>query len=291
MAHIVADTNVFYNLGAGNTTREQVAGAGDTLYYSPVSVLEITSKLSDRTFEQRKAAAKAILDSKAKLLLDPESHLTLLFGNQLTEEPFDWSQAVIATSQSPDFPTLLAGVSDYVGRVSRRVSVDVAGSWREVTEQQWVDDMLQIIADTIPRFRAWYNPAPKQRKGNKPRLTGERKAEFLAETKTEAWLTTLIKACQDRSFFKAHRAENFEPTAEFVKKLVSAADGVICYALLYTHYLIKLLTEDMLPQMNDSGDLELFLYATDDNHIIATSEKRWLDIAARADFQQRVRKV
>jgi len=47
----------------------------------------------------------------------------------------------------------------------------------------------------------------------------------------------------------------------------------------------------MLPQMNDSGDLELFLYATDDNHIIATSEKRWLDIATRAGFQHRVRKV
>jgi predicted nuclease of predicted toxin-antitoxin system len=66
---------------------------------------------------------------------------------------------------------------------------------------------------------------------------------------------------------------------------------VTCYALLYTHYLIKLLTEDMLPQMNDSGDLELFLYATDDNHVIATSEKRWLDIAVRGGFPQRVKKV
>jgi hypothetical protein len=290
MAHIIADTNVFYNLGAGHTKREQVVAAGDNLYYSPVSVLEIVGKVSDLNFEQRKAAANAILDSGAKQLCDPELHLTRLFGLKAAEEPFDWSQAIIAVAQAADPAALSAGVADYSDRVLRRVSVDEAGKWRGVTEQQWKDDMLKLMGEQIPKFGAWYKLSKEERaKKNRPRLTGEKKQEFIKGTRTHDWLVTFVNACLERSLFKADLPD--EPPPGFADNYVKAAGKVTCYAMVYTHYLIKLFTEDMLPQMNDSGDLELFLYATDDDHIIATSEKRWLDIAARAGFQQRVRKV
>jgi hypothetical protein len=292
MKNLICDTNVFYNLGCGELKLEQVAGKGDVLWYSPVSVLEITSKIAEKSYEQRKAAAQAILASGAKQLLDPESFLTNLFGNELSEEPFDWSHAVKAVSQSADLPALLGGVPDYLDRVSRRVSVEAAGSWRAVNEQQWRDDMLKIMEDTIPGFRAWYALGAEKRKDkSKPHLTGEREALFLADSSSEEWMMTLVKACQDRSFFKAKRPKAFVPTTAFAKKLVAAVDGVMGYCLVYTHYLIKLMTEGMMPQMNDSGDLELFLYSTSDDWVVATSEKRWIDIATRAGLPDRVKKV
>jgi hypothetical protein len=43
--------------------------------------------------------------------------------------------------------------------------------------------------------------------------------------------------------------------------------------------------------LNDSGDLELFLSSTSDDWVVVTAEKRWADIAARARYPQRLRKV
>jgi hypothetical protein len=50
-----------------------------------------------------------------------------------------------------------------------------------------------------------------------------------------------------------------------------------------------LLTHGALPEENDSGDLELFLYSTDDDHVVATSEKKWKRMADAAGFGTRVR--
>ena len=82
-----------------------------------------------------------------------------------------------------------------------------------------------------------------------------------------------------------------EPPPGFASAYVQAADGVTCYCMVYTHYLLKLLTEEMMPQMNDSGDLELFLYATSDDWIVVTAETHWADVAKRAGYDQRLRKV
>ncbi len=62
MANLICDTNIYYNLGLGKIKVEDFVQAGDKLHYSPVSVLEITGKMTDLEFEQRKAAAQAMLD-------------------------------------------------------------------------------------------------------------------------------------------------------------------------------------------------------------------------------------
>ena len=290
MANLICDTNVFYNLGLAKMKPGDFAKGGDKLFYSPVSILEITGKMTDLEFEQRKAAAKAILDYGAVELIDPESHLTQLFGLKLAEKPFDWSQAVKGVAQAADLKALAAGVADFADWVLRRVSVDEAGKWRCVTEQQWKDDMLQLMKAEIPKFGPWYKlPKEQREKIKKPHLTGDAKKAFIKGTLTHDWLITFVNACFERSLFKADLPD--EPPPGFASAYVKAAEGVTCYSTVYTHYLIKLLTEEMMPQLNDSGDLELFLYSTSDDWIVVTAEKCWTDIAARAGYPQRLRKV
>ena len=43
--------------------------------------------------------------------------------------------------------------------------------------------------------------------------------------------------------------------------------------------------------MNDSSDIELFIYAIDDDHVVVTSEKKWKQLADAAGFGNRVRLI
>lgn len=78
------------------------------------------------------------------------------------------------------------------------------------------------------------------------------------------------------------------PSKESVPKLLAAIDYMTCYAGVYTRYLIRVLTEGALPERNDSGDLELFIYAIDDEHVVVTGEKKWVRMCHDAGFPNRV---
>ncbi len=103
---LIADTNVFYDLGEGNKSLENVVADGDHLYYSPITVVEIAGKITDETFPRCKVAARAIIESDAKQLPDPQSHLTRLFGYEPAEAAFDWSNAVKAIAQAANIGEL-----------------------------------------------------------------------------------------------------------------------------------------------------------------------------------------
>lgn len=55
-------------------------------------------------------------------------------------------------------------------------------------------------------------------------------------------------------------------------------------------YLLRLMTEGLLPDKNDSGDIDFFLYSIDDDHVVVTNEKKWINIAEAAGFAQRIRR-
>ena len=55
-------------------------------------------------------------------------------------------------------------------------------------------------------------------------------------------------------------------------------------------YLLRLMTEGLLPDKNDSGDIDFFLYSIDDDHVVGTNEKKWINIAEAAGFAQRIRR-
>ncbi len=288
MKRLICDTNVFYDLGSGRLQLADLVDQDEQLCYSPLTALELAGKWSEESHERRRDAAKAILDSDATELDDPESFLTRTFGYELAEEPLSVHQGVIAMAESGDMEELEAGVADYQNRLVRRVSVGTAERWRASTEEKWVDDILQIMRENIPNFGTWYETPTEQRAVQVPKLRGKAKATFIKGTKSNDWFLCLLLACQDRAFFKAEKSAEL-PSKENVAKLLGAIDQVACYAGVYTQYLIRSLTDGGLPKRNDSGDLGLFVYAVDDSHVVVTGEKKWVRMCNDAGFSSRIR--
>ena len=287
---VILETHVLYDIGLNRIRIEDVRQPGDHLCYSPISIIELISKLNDSSFEDRKAAAKVIFKHRIDELPDPESHLTMLFGYELAEPASSYSDAVRALATGQNLEEVRRGVPDYEALVRRSLDVPLVATWREKWEQSWVDSLIPLMEENIPRFRDWYATDKENRSSSMPKLRGDRKKRFHAKIRSEEWLTQFIFACQKRAIFKADKDDLNVVTKQKVNKLTAAITRIECYAHIYTQYLIRLMTEGLLPQKNDSGDIDFFLYSTDDDHVLATNDKKWIALANAADFSQRIRK-
>ena len=281
---VILDTNALYDIGLNRVRIEDIGGPKERLCYSPISIIELVSKLNDRSFADRKAAAGVILKHRIDELPDPESYLTTAFGYKLAEPAPSYSDAVraLAEGQSPE--EVRRGVPDYEIRVRRRLNVPFAATWREKIEQEWVDSLIALMADNIPGFQEWYAKDPEKRPSSVPKLRGEEKKKFLAGMKSRELFARIISGCQMRAFFKAD-----EITKLREHEFAAAIPKIECYSRMYMQYLIRLMTEGVLPQQNDSGDIDLFLYSIDDDHVVATKDNRWINIAKAAGFARRIR--
>ena len=281
---VILDTNALYDIGLNRVRIEDIGRPKERLCYSPISIIELVSKLNDRSFADRKAAAGVLLKHRIDELPDPESYLTTAFGYKLAEPAPSYSDAVraLAEGQSPE--EVRRGVPDYEIRVRRRLNVPFAATWREKIEQEWVDSLIALMADNIPGFQEWYAKDPEKRPSFVPKLRGEEKKKFLAGMKSRELFARIISGCQMRAFFKAD-----EITKLREHEFAAAIPKIECYSRMYMQYLIRLMTEGVLPQQNDSGDIDLFLYSIDDDHVVATKDNRWINIAKAAGFARRIR--
>ena len=180
---LILDTNVFYNIAAGSLTVSSIAGPGESIGYSPISVLEIAGKWSTAKFLARKAAANAILASSATELPDPDTFLTRdVFGYELRRPAVAFTDAVKAMANSRSADALVSGVEDFTEKVIRKVSAPKVKKWREIIEGKWVDDMRLIQRREIPGFARWETTDPLIRKQKVPQLRGKAKDTFLNQT-------------------------------------------------------------------------------------------------------------
>ena len=287
---VILDTNVLYDIGLNRIRIEDVRQPGEHLCYSPISIIELVSKLNNRSYEERKAAANVILKHRIDELPDPESHLTKIFGYKLAEPVSSYSDAVRALATGQSLEEVRKGVPEYEALVRHSLHVPFTATWREKGEQEWVDSLISLMEENIPGFREWYSKDPKKRSLSVPKLRGEKKKKFLYGMKSREWFSQVISACQMRAFFKADNNDLRVVTKQKVNKLTDAITKIEFYAHMYTYYLIRLMTEGLLPKKNDSGDIDFFLYATDDDHVVATNEKKWSALADTAGFSHRIRK-
>ncbi len=287
---VILETHVLYDIGLNRIRIEDVRQPGEHLCYSPISVIELVSKLNDWSYEDRKAAANVIFKHRIDELPDTESHLTMVFGYKLAEPASSYSDAVRALATGQSIEEVRRGVPDYEALVRRSLNVPFVATWREKWEQAWVDSLISLMEENIPGFREWYAKNPKKRSPSVPKLRGGKNKKFLYGMKSREWFAQVISSCQVRAFAKADKNDLRVVTKQKVNKLTDAITRIECYSHLYTQYLIRLMMEGLLPQKNDSGDIDFFLYATDDDHILATNDKKWIALADAAGFSQRIRK-
>ena len=287
---VILDTNVLYDIGLDRIRIEDLRRPGELLCYSPISVIELVSKLDDRSFEDRKVAAGVILRHRLEELPDPESFLTGTFGYKLAEPPPSYADAVQALAEGQSLEEVRSGVPDYEIRVRRCLNVPFAATWREKGEQEWVDSLISLMKDNIPGFQKWYVRDLEKRPSSVPKLRGAEKEKFFNGMKSREWFAQVISACQARAFFKADKNDLGVFTKKRAHELAAAVPQIECYALMYTYYLIRLMTEGLLPKKNDSGDIDFFLYSMDDSQVVATNDKKWIAIADVAGFTHRIRR-
>ena len=158
---VILDTNVLYDVGLNRIRIEDVRQPGEHLCYSPISIIELVSKLNDRSFEDRKAATNVILKHRIDELPDPESHLTKIFGYKLAEPVSSYSDAVRALATGQSLEEVRKGVPEYEALVRHSLHVPFTATWREKGEQEWVDSLISLMEENIPGFREWYSKDPK----------------------------------------------------------------------------------------------------------------------------------
>ena len=287
---VILETHVLYDIGLKKVNIEDIRKSGDRLFYSPISVLELVSKLNERSFEDRKAAANAILQYGIEELPDPESHLTMVFGYKLAEPVPSFADAVRALAKAENLEEAQSGAPDYEHRVWRSLNVSRAMTWREKAERAWMGDLIALMKKNIPGFQKWYAKDPKKRSSSVPKLRGDEKAKFLNGLKSAELSSQVISACQMRAFAKADKDDLRVVSKQRANELAAAIPKVACFTQMYKHYLLRLMTEGLLPDKNDSGDIDFFLYSTDDDHVVVTNEKKWINIAEAAGFAQRIRR-
>jgi hypothetical protein len=192
--HEIWDTNVFRYVGAGDLQLADLQQPDVTICYSPATLIELASRYTAESFEHRKAAAQAINDSGAILLPDPETDLTRdVFGFELNEAEFDWTHAVQAMAQSGTLEELQDGVSDFHARVRRSVNLAFARHYRDGLDRGFVEDKLTVQRREIPVFAGWWNPDPLQRAGQAPRLLGDARNQFVADSQTPQFSAAIMR--------------------------------------------------------------------------------------------------
>lgn len=286
---VILETHVLYDIGLNRIRIEDVKKPGEHLCYSPISIIELVSKLNNRSFADRKAAANVILKHRIDELPDPETHLAMVFGYELAEPPSSYSDAVRALATGQSLAEVRKDVPDYELRNRWSLDVPFTATWREKGEQEWVDSLISLMQENIPGFQEWYSKDPKKRSPSMPKLRGEDKKKFFYGMKSREWFSQVISACQMRALFKADKNDLRVVTKQKVNKLTDAITTIECYSHIYTQYLIRLMTEGLLPKKNDSGDIDFFLYATDGDHVVTTNKKKWIALADAAGFSQRIR--
>src|SRR5262249_20011037 len=119
---LILDTNVFYDLGEGTIHLSELKAIGGILCYSPLTVFELAGKWSSRTFQERRAAARAILSSGSTELPDPDTFIARdIFKYVLDRPTVPLTDAVKAMAASRDLVSLAVGVKDFTERVVRKV--------------------------------------------------------------------------------------------------------------------------------------------------------------------------
>lgn len=261
---IVCDTNVFYYIASSLVDPHKLKQNGCCILASAINLLEISSKLTEITFEERRNAARAVMKYVDKLLDDPESHLAYIWG--LKRGPFnkDLFEGFKAIANANNINELYTGVADFKEQKIRKVNLDLARDFVEYFGQTWVEDIEKAIEDIIPNYA-------ERRKNNKMRYLNKRERfDFENFISDPIFYEKVLLTTKERinPYLK-----NI-PSKHEIKK---ARQKLKPYIKAYSRYLFKLATE-FTPTPNDRADLELFIYLQKGRKLL-TFDNKWIKIA------------
>ncbi len=266
---VIADTNVWYDIGAGRRDPRALKCGGHRLLATPTSFLEIASLIDERTIRERRLAAQAVVDHADAVADDCEYHLATLWGLNPAKLAVDWRQAFMAIARAAMPTELEEGVKDFQERVIRKVNVPLARTWRGYQWNDFHDKVVDALDDEIKGYKA------ARAMGSCIHLNKVQGARFAAKLRSSKVRRAFVIASFCRAFLKVEQ-EFRHPTEEEYRH---AEPLVSPYIDAYTEYLIGCATE-FAPQPNDLGDSDCFIYLQGDTAFLS-ADKRWVRIAMK----------
>jgi|SRR5579872_3255493 len=267
--NLVADTNVWYDVGAGRRNPATLKSGANRLIATPISFLEIASSIDERTFTERTEAAKAVLAHADQIANDSECHLRNIWGlSALTS--FPWIEGFKALAQPASVPQLKTGVDDLQERVRRTLNVPLAGAWRAYHWQDFADQVAVAIDQHCPGYKA------ARAQGRYIYLKHDEAKAFAKAMRSDEIRDFVI-----RSTFVRAQLPNESVREPAEEEYLRAAPLLTPYADSYVEYVVGCATGQFAPQPNDLGDSECFLYLQEDRRFLS-SDVRWVKIGRKA---------
>lgn len=267
---LIADTNVWYDIGAGRRNPGILKSNGHRLVATPISLLEIVSLIDNHNLSARKNAAKAVVDYADVISNGSEYHLAGLWGFKLQNPHIPWVEAFKAIAQASSVPELEAGVADFTDMVKRKINVPLAKTWRTYHWDNFKDQVITAIDQYLPGYKT-------AREQGKVKHYNKQDGEIFAKLiKSEYVRKTVVNVTFHRALLVTEQPIR-NPT---VDEYNHAEPLVSSYVDAYIEFLIGCATT-YAPQSNDLGDSECFLYLQS-NKAFLSSDRRWVSIARKA---------
>jgi len=268
-------------LGSGALLIEDVTGPGEKLWATPINMLEILAGVSPNEWDSRRDAAKAIVTYGDGMAADPEVHLAAVIERRPPALDKIWLDGAKALAQATSEVELLRGVSDFDDRVVRKAQPSIAAAAKAQHYEAFKSDIIKVCEHLVPGYKASVEAgtqAPVVEKPNRDKLRA-----FLASSEfiEEVFLTGL---CKRYRLFGTSKID-LQSEDTFL-----ARQDLDPYCRIYGAYLRELLTTRRKPDLNDWGDLELFIYLQPGTYV-ATAEKKWWTIADSVGLGDRVKKL
>ena len=269
---LVCETNVWYDIAAGSRSPARLKSGGNRLLASPVSYIELVSKIDERTFLKRQGVCKAILDHANEYLVDPERHLAHVWGIESRASDFNMQDALLAVVRAVDEGELATGVTDPQTGVTYRTNIRYAGKKRADRSANFVVEMERII----DRFAPGYSNTVHA-KG-----TG-----YLREPDASLLRDAVRKTeCQRQLSRVSHARAADVAVGDVTQPSEHEVDDVFSvlrpYIAVYVEYLANVATQ-YTARPNDLADLDFFVYLQDNRRLL-TSDQRWINLANDAGY-------
>jgi hypothetical protein len=274
--NLITDTNIWYQIASGGLIPAEIkCGGTNSLYATPINILEIISNVSDFQFERRRNVIRAIIEHADLILEDTETYLTHLWGFNYTRSNIQWNDILLAVDEANNLDNLRTGVLDFVRRVTRTVNVDFAHFWRT---DQWNDFRLSIEEVIDQHLPGYFENRRNGRAIYMNQINGDNFRNLLFSDITQ---DEILRATYDRNILVINDLNVLLTTGQRTYPISAeirenAYNSLRPYIFAYAQYLYRCATT-YTPQDNDWGDLEPFIYLQGDNRLF-TLEGRWIDI-------------
>lgn len=289
MCDLVCDSNVFYDIARVSIDVADLTANGTRkLLASPMTIVEILSRVDAVSFADRKSAAESLRDN-ANVIPNVEYELANAFGiADLSAKSTTWYDFLLELCNANTYSDYCFQI-DTMGQKFETVDMDVLGlpggqaeqidhkffgEFRNLHQIQFVNAIRNAIEQVCPGYL-------KRLKKNKVGVAQADRRGCSSKIASSAFMDALFERQQQRALISPFVDLSKAPNVVNPSISANARTNLDCYMKMYREFLSHLVNGKRGVHENDFGDLEFFLHIVP-GRAFATTEAKWKTLAIDA---------